>query len=107
MATVANSIRIDTELLAVYDQLAEATGRTRNQLFVEALKRYATTEGWQIQQVRATLARLEAGEIATIPGEEVVGRLLARGRLTQDALDQARGQYGVPAQAERAAPVEN
>ncbi len=100
MAAVAQSIRIEPELLDVYDQLAEATGRTRNHLFIEALKRYAATEGWQIQQVRATLARLEAGTLATVPGEQVVADLLSRGRLTQDALDDARSRYGVPVHGE-------
>jgi predicted transcriptional regulator len=101
MATVAQSIRLEAELLSIYDQLAEATGRSRNQLFVEALKRFAVTEGWQIQQVRATLARLEQGTLAIVPGEQVVADLLARGRVTQEALDEARSRAGVSAHSDR------
>ena len=101
MATVAQSIRLEQDLLSIYDQLASATGRSRNQLFIEALKRYAATEGWQIQQVRATLARLDAGTLGIIPGEQVVADLLARGRLTQEALDDARSRVGIPVQSDR------
>ena len=96
MATIAQSIRLEPELLDFFDQLALATGRPRNQLFVEALKRYAAIEGWQIQQVRATLARMDEGTLTSIPGEQVVADLLARGRLTQAALDEARAGLGVP-----------
>ena len=100
MPTVVQRIRVEPELLEVYDQLTEATGWTRNHLFVEALKRYAETEGWHIQQVRATLARLDAGTLTMIPGKQVVADLLSRGRLTQDALDEARSRYSVPTRDE-------
>ena len=96
MATTAQSIRVDKELVAVYDQLAEATGRPRNQLFVEALRRYAQTEGWQITEVRRTLADLADGTVGTVDGTEVVARLLAQGRITREALAAAEQHYGIP-----------
>jgi len=96
MATAAQSIRIDEELVEVYDQLAAATGRPRNQLFVEALRRYAQTEGWQITEVRRTLAGLEDGSIGTADGAEVVARFLAEGRLTREALAAAENRYDIP-----------
>lgn len=96
MARGATSIRIDHELLTTYDQLAAATGRPRNQLFIEALRRYAATEGWQITEVRRTLAGLENGTVGLVPGERVIADLIARGRLTQDALDAARAEQGGP-----------
>lgn len=65
---------------------AGGRGEAGSLLFVEALPQYAATEGWQIQQVRATLARLDAGILAIIPGEQVVADLLSRGRVTQEAL---------------------
>ncbi|HVA89098.1 MAG TPA: hypothetical protein VNL71_04575 [Chloroflexota bacterium] len=58
-------------------------------------KSYAATEGWQIQQVRATLARMDAGTLTIIPGEQVVADLLTRGRLTEAALDEARTGLGL------------
>jgi len=96
MATVAQSIRVDEDLVEVYDQLAAATGRPRNQLFVEALRRYAQTEGWQITEVRRTLAGLEDGAVGTADGAEVVARFLAEGRLTREALAAAENRYDIP-----------
>ena len=96
MATVAQSIRVDEDLVALYDQLAEATGRPRNQLFVEALRRYAQTEGWQITEVRRTLAGLEDHTIGTVDGEDVVTRFLAEGRISRDALASAEQRYEIP-----------
>ncbi len=96
MATVAQSIRVDEDLVAVYDQLAEATGRPRNQLFVEALRRYAQTEGWQITEVRRTLAGLDDGTIGTVDGAEVVARFLAAGRITREALATAEERHDIP-----------
>jgi predicted transcriptional regulator len=96
MATVPQSIRVDEDLVRVYDQLAEATGRPRNQLFVEALRQYAQTEGWQITEVRRTLADLDEGAIETIDGDEVVARLLAAGQITRESLAEAEERYGIP-----------
>ena len=96
MATLAQSIRVDEDLIRVYDQLAEATGRPRNQLFVEALRIYAQTEGWQITQVRRTLAGLEDGTMETVDGDDVVARFLADGRITRESLAEAEQHYGIP-----------
>jgi len=58
-------------------------------------------EDWQIQQVRATLARLDAGALAIVPGEQIVAGLLARGRVTQEALDEARELAGLRLEGDR------
>jgi len=55
MSTIATTIRIQGSLQERYDQLARATGRTRNYLMAEALERYVAREGWQIEQTRASL----------------------------------------------------
>lgn len=96
MVTVATTIRISDDLAATYDRLAEATGRSRNHLMQEALEHYATTEGWQIEQVRATLARLQTGALHMISGEQVISEYLSKGWITQDGLNEARQRYGVP-----------
>jgi predicted transcriptional regulator len=96
MATVPQSIRMDEDLVRLYDQLAEATGRPRNQLFVEALRLYAQTEGWQITEVRRTLAGLEEGTIDTVDGDEVVARFVAAGRITRESLAEAKQRYEIP-----------
>lgn len=95
MPTVATTIRISNELAVTYERLVEATGRSRNHLMHEALEQYAATEGWQIEQVRATLARLQAGTLQTIPGERVLDEYLAKGWVTRDGLSEARQRYGV------------
>ena len=97
MPTIATTIRLSADLAATYDRLADATGRSRNHLMQEALEQYAATEGWQIEQVRATLARLRAGTMRTIPGDQVVDEYVSRGWITREGLDEARERYGVSA----------
>jgi RHH-type rel operon transcriptional repressor/antitoxin RelB len=96
MATIATTIRISDDLAATYDRLADATGRSRNYLMQEALEHYAALEGWQIEQVRATLVRLQAGALTTIPGERVIDEYLSKGWMTQEGLNEARQRYGAP-----------
>ncbi len=95
MPTVATTIRIPDGLQERYDQLAKATGRTRNYLMTEALERYATREGWQIEQTRASLAKLEAGELETVDLDDLIAEDVASGEMTQEDLDEAYARYGV------------
>ena len=95
MSTVATTIRIPASLQERYDQLARATGRTRNDLIIEALERYAAREGWEIEQTRATLAALEAGTLETIDLDDLIAEDVAAGEITQEDLDEACAQYGV------------
>jgi RHH-type transcriptional regulator, rel operon repressor / antitoxin RelB len=95
MSTVATTIRIPASLQERYDQLAKATGRTRNYLMAEALERYVAREGWQIEQTRATLASLEAGTLETIDLDDLIAEDLAAGEITQEDLDEAYARYGV------------
>jgi len=101
VSTIATTVRMSTSLAAMYDRLADVTGRSRNHLMQEALEQYAATEGWQIEQVRATLARLQAGTLHTIPGDQVVSEYLSKGWMTTDGLDEARQRYGVPIREQR------
>ncbi len=96
MSTIATTIRIQGSLQERYDQLARATGRTRNYLMAEALERYVAREGWQIEQTRASLAALEAGTLDTIDVDDLIAEDLASGELTQEDLDEAYARYGVP-----------
>lgn len=93
------TLRMPPDLEQQYDDLAAATGRTRSFLMMEALRRYAETEGWQITQVRRTLDRVERGEESFIPGPEALADFLARGWLTQESLDEARAFYDRPRHA--------
>jgi predicted transcriptional regulator len=95
MSSVAMTIRIPASLQERYDQLARATGRTRKDLMIEALERYAAREGWEIEQTRATLAALEAGTLETIDLDDLIAEHLATGKITQEELDEACARYGV------------
>jgi predicted transcriptional regulator len=95
MSTVATTIRIPASLQKRYDQLARATGRTRNYLMAEALERYAVREGRQIERTCATLAALEAGTLETIDLDDLIAEDLAVGEITQEDLDEACARYGV------------
>lgn len=94
MPAIATTIRIPDTLQQRYDQLAQATGRTRNYLMTAALEQYAAREGWQIEQTRAALARLEAGMLETIDLDDVIAEDLAAGEITQEDLDEAYARYG-------------
>ena len=95
MPAIATTIRIPDSLQKRYDQLAQATGRTRNYLMTEALEQYAAREGWQIEQTRATLAKLEAGILETIDLDDLIAADLAAGEITREDLDEAYARYGV------------
>lgn len=95
MTTVATTVRIPESLQERYDQLARATGRTRNHLMAAALEIFAAREGWQIEQTRATLAKWEAGALDAVDLETLIAEDLASGELTQDDLSEAYRRYGV------------
>jgi predicted transcriptional regulator len=65
MGTAATSVRIPKELQVRLDELARATGRSRNFLVTEALQRYVEQEAWQVGQITEGLRALEHGDIAT------------------------------------------
>ncbi len=98
MATIATTIRITEDLQDRYNQLAQATGHTREYLMAEALERYAAREGWQIKQTRASLATLEAGALDTTDLDDLIAKDLASGEITQEDLDEAYTRYGVESQ---------
>ncbi|MGH2411853.1 MAG: CopG family ribbon-helix-helix protein, partial [Chloroflexota bacterium] len=46
---------------AALDQLAKATGRTRNTLVQEALRRFIEQQRWQIGEIEAGIREADAG----------------------------------------------
>jgi RHH-type rel operon transcriptional repressor/antitoxin RelB len=64
------SIRLPIETREKLDALAKAVNRPRNYLIVEAIERYVEVEAWQVAQILAGLAELDAGE--GIPHEQVM-----------------------------------
>jgi predicted transcriptional regulator len=65
MASTALSVRLDPEMKEQMVQLAQATGRSTNYLFNEAVREYLERERWQLADIEQGLAELAAGDIAT------------------------------------------
>ncbi len=47
------------------DRVAKATGRNRNALVEEALRRFIEAEKWQLADIEAGLREADAGDFAT------------------------------------------
>ncbi len=86
---VTTSIRMPDEIHEQYETLAQATGRTRNELMVDALRRMAEQQLHEIAMVQEGLTQADAGLGAPI--EDVVARFKAEGLLSPDfRLDDAK-----------------
>ena len=88
MASTTFSVRLDPEIRAQMAHLAEATGRSANFLFNEAVREYLEKERWQIADIEQGLRELETGDIAT---EEEAAAAFER-ITTPEALEQARAR---------------
>jgi len=88
---VTTSIRMPDEVHAQYEMLARATGRTRNELMVAALRDEAGRQLREIALIQEGLTESRAG--LGIPIEDVVARFQAEGMLPSDfvlGLDEGR-----------------
>jgi predicted transcriptional regulator len=79
---VTTSIRMPDEVHEQYETLAQATGRTRNELMVEALREVAEREIREIAMIQEGLEQSRAG--LGLPIEDVVAQFKARGMLPAD-----------------------
>ena len=59
------SIRLSDDLAKQLKDFAEATGRTKNFLVVQALRNFIEQESWQITEIRKGLAEADAEDFAT------------------------------------------
>ncbi|HVA88741.1 MAG TPA: CopG family transcriptional regulator [Chloroflexota bacterium] len=88
---VTTSIRMPDEIHQQYEMLARATGRTRNELMVAALRDEAGRQLREIALIQEGLTESRAG--LGIPIEDVVARFQAEGLLPADfmfTLDEGR-----------------
>jgi predicted transcriptional regulator len=69
------TVRLDEDLKARLDLLAEATRRTRSFLAEEAIRHYVELNEWQVQEVRAAITEADAGDFA---GDDEVRAVAAR-----------------------------
>ena len=60
MATTNIPVRMAQEYKAQLDDLAAATGRSRNHHIAEAVRRYLAEESWQVAKIRQGLAEADA-----------------------------------------------
>ncbi len=76
------SLRIPDAMRTQYDALAEATGRTRSDLMVEALDAYIAAKMQRIAMIQEGVRQLDEGRTHT--HDEVIATLRARGMLPAD-----------------------
>ncbi len=81
MATTT-SIRMPDEVHAQYEMLAKATGRSRNELMVAALRTAAEQQLREIAMIHEGVEQARAG--SGIPIEDVVAQFQAEGMLPPD-----------------------
>jgi len=67
--TTTVTIRVPLSLRSELDALAEAMGRNRQYVGIEALRGYAADESWQVGQILEGSRAADAGDLAT--GEEL------------------------------------
>jgi len=82
MATAAEptttiTVRVPESLRARFDELAKTTGRTRQYLALEGLRRYIEVESWQVAKIMEGIRAADAGDFAT---EEEVERVVNKYR---------------------------
>lgn len=58
------SIRLPDDTKRLLEQLAEATGRSKSFLAVDAIRRYLEQEAWQITEIRQALKEADAEDFA-------------------------------------------
>lgn len=86
------SLRIPDDMRVQYDALAEATGRTRSDLMVEALDAYLAAKMQRIAMIQEGVRQLDEGRTHT--HDEVIATLQARGMLP--ASEQPDPEQSVP-----------
>ena len=82
MDAVTTSIRMPREVRDQYKTLAQATGRTRNDLMVDALRLVAEEQLREIAMIQEGIAQARAGR--TIAVEDVVAEFKRDGLLPAD-----------------------
>jgi len=59
------SMRLPAELAAKLGALAEATGRTKSFLVIQAIQDLVDREAWQVAEIQQALREAEAGDFAS------------------------------------------
>lgn len=59
------SVRLSTTTQRRLDALAKRSNRSKELLAAKAIKAYVETEDWQLAEIKAGMADLEAGEVVS------------------------------------------
>ena len=59
------TVRLDDEVKARLDQLAEVTQRSKSFLAAEAIREFVELNEWQVAEIQAALVEAAAGEFAS------------------------------------------
>ncbi len=59
------SVRVEPEVKARLDALADATQRSRSFLAAEAIREYVEINEWQLQEIHNGVAEADAGDFAS------------------------------------------
>ncbi|ENO96445.1 CopG family ribbon-helix-helix protein [Thauera phenylacetica] len=59
------SVRVEPEVKARLDALADATQRSRSFLAAEAIREYVEINEWQLQEIQNAVAEADAGDFAS------------------------------------------
>ena len=65
------TVRLDPELKAKLDALAESTKRSKSWLAAEAIAQYVEQEAWQIQRIEQAIALADSPNAQWIEWDEV------------------------------------
>lgn len=87
--TVTVGARVPRELRDDIDRLVRATGRNRNTLVEEALRRFIDVERWQLADIEAGLREADSNDFAT--EEEVAATFDKHAAYRNQSADQQAG----------------
>lgn len=88
--TATVTARIPMDLRGALDKLTKTTGRNKNALIKEAIRRFVEVEQWQLADIEAGLREADAGDFAT-EGEMEALRAKYRTDREQPATGQPTG----------------
>jgi RHH-type transcriptional regulator, rel operon repressor / antitoxin RelB len=63
--SITMTLRLEDDVMARLDKLAEATQRSKSFLAAEAIREYVENNEWQVHEIKAALKEANAGDFAS------------------------------------------
>ena len=76
MSTRTLTLNVDAEVVEALDRLAEATGRSRDEIAGDAIRELLDYEAWKEAKIRRAIEEADRGDV--VPHEEVFDKLRQR-----------------------------